>query len=83
MRGGAGPRWLLSSRRRGAGLPLTLLPVCAEHVPGLRFPLPVWDGRLLRLSHTAAASSPPAPRHSEPGNTQPVSVSASGWECGL
>lgn len=51
-----------------AGLPLTLFSACAEHVPELRLPLPVRDGRLLWLSHAPAAVRPPAPRPSQPGN---------------
>lgn len=66
----------------GIGPLLTLVSVSlAEHVPELRFSLPVWHGQLVWLCHAPAAIGTPAPGGSEPGNAPPSLCHVQEWEC--
>lgn len=62
----------------GIGPLLTLVSVSlAEHVPELRFSIPVRHGQLVWLRHAPAAIGTPAPGGSEPGNAPPSFVPCS------
>lgn len=68
------------AQRSTANLCLPVL--SAEHVPELRFALPVWDGQFLWVGLPTAAIGAPAPRDSEPGNSGGLLEAETVFFCG-